>query len=82
MAALPDISGYIGVGLILTAYALLQIDKLKPDRPLYSILNGAGSAGILTSLWFDPNLPSIIVEGAWLIISLFGLHRSLFAKKD
>jgi len=76
-ASLPDLIGYLGVSLILIAYFLLQIGRLNTEKPLYSALNGLGAVAILVSLYYNPNWPSIIIEIAWLIISLFGLFQSI-----
>jgi len=76
---LPDIIGYFGVSFCLLAYGLLQTGKLSANAPSYSVLNGLGAAGILVSLWFDPNLPAIVMEGMWLIFSIFGLYRSFLS---
>lgn len=73
---LPDFIGYIGVALILIAYGLLQLDRISPKSALYSAINGLGAAGILVSLYFDPNLPALLIETAWLLISLFGLYQA------
>ena len=78
---LPDFIGYIGVALILSAYGLLQIDRISPKSVLYSALNGLGATGILVSLYFEPNLPALVIETAWLIISLFGLYQAFSHKK-
>ena len=77
---MPDLIGYAGVALILSAYALLQTGKLQSSALAYSVLNGLGAVGVLISLWFDPNLPSIVIESAWLMISLFGIYRAVFAR--
>ncbi|RMH15502.1 MAG: hypothetical protein D6696_20600 [Acidobacteria bacterium] len=81
MLDLPDLLGALGVALILTAYALLQSERLASASPWYSLANAVGSALILVSLYFDFNLPSALVEGAWLVISLFGLGRSWRARQ-
>ena len=78
---LPDFIGYLGVFLCLLAYGLLQTGKLSAEAPPYSVLNGLGAAGILVSLYFDPNLPAIMMEGLWLLLSLFGLYRAFFRRK-
>jgi len=78
---LPDLIGYFGVSLCLLAYALLQTGKLSAETLSYSALNGFGAAGILISLYFEPNLPSILMEGTWLILSLFGLYRVFSTSK-
>ncbi len=77
---LSNIIGLLGVSLIVIAYLLMQIGYLKAETVLYSALNAVGSGGILVSLFFDWNLSAAIVEFLWLIISLFGCFRKIFAK--
>jgi len=72
-----DILGSIGVGLIILTYILLQLEKLRSTALLYSLLNGAGAALILISLFYSFNFPSFIVEFFWLLISLFGIGKYL-----
>ena len=75
-----DILGTIGVGVIVVTYFLLQVRRVKSDQLLYSLFNGAGAALILISLYYDFNLPSVVVEAFWLVISVFGIVRYLLAK--
>jgi hypothetical protein len=77
-----DLAGFIGVLLIIIAYLLLQLDKLPSSSPSYSLLNAAGALLIIVSLIFKFNLSAFVVEVFWLLISLFGLTRSLRSKKD
>ena len=74
---LPDLAGLVGVAAILGASALLQLGKLAVRAPLYSLLNLVGSALILLSLVYAFNLPAAIIEGAWVLISLYGLGVAL-----
>ena len=71
-----DILGIIGVVIILFAYLALQIERLSAQDWRYSALNGVGALLILISLIHSFNLPSFIIEIAWLAISLFGLFRA------
>lgn len=71
-----DVIGLVGVGLIVVAYILLQADKISAANPWFSVVNAAGSAMVLVSLWFEFNLAAAVVEIFWLIVSLFGLWRS------
>ncbi len=77
-----DLAGFIGVLLIIIAYLLLQLDKLPSSSPNYSLLNAAGALLIIVSLIFKFNLSAFVVEVFWLLISLFGLTKSLRSKKD
>ncbi|WP_264769697.1 CBU_0592 family membrane protein [Coxiella burnetii] len=74
--------GIIGVVLVLLAYFLLQINKINQNRVVYSLMNLLGSGLILISLYFTWNLPSGIIEFAWLLISLLGLIKVIYLKKE
>ena len=75
-----DIVGTIGVAVIVITYVLLQTGKVRSEQLAYSVLNGLGAAMILVSLWFEPNMPSIVVESFWLLISLFGVAKYLLRR--
>jgi len=70
-----DIVGTLGVAVIILTYILLQIERVRSDQLIYSLLNAIGAALILVSLYFDFNFPSFIVEFFWLLISLFGIGK-------
>lgn len=72
-----DILGTLGVGIIVLTYILLQLENIRSEQVLYSLLNAVGALLILISLYYSFNLPSFIVEFFWLLISLFGIARSL-----
>ncbi len=72
-----DVLGSIGVAIVLAAYFLLQLERVSATRPLYLIANGLGALLILVSLVNEFNLPAFLIEAAWLLISLYGLGRSL-----
>ena len=77
-----DLTGFIGVLLIIVAYLLLQLDKLPSSSPRYSLLNAGGALLIIVSLIFAFNLSAFVVEVFWFLISLLGLSRSLTSRKD
>ncbi len=70
-----DIVGTVGVGCILLAYLLVTTERIRPISPKYLWLNIIGSALILVSLYASFNLPSAIIQCAWITISLFSLRR-------
>lgn len=76
-----DILGTAGVGLIILTYILLQLERVRSEQLIYSVLNAGGAALILISLCYSFNFPSFIVEFFWLLISLFGIGKYLFKKK-
>ena len=76
-----DILGTLGVAIIVLTYILLQTERVRSDQLAYSLMNAIGAALILISLYFDFNLPSVVVEVFWLLISLFGIGK-YFAKQS
>lgn len=74
--SIPDWIGMMGVALILLAYGLLQAQKVSSTDLAFSACNALGAGLILVSLAFDFNLPAMVIESAWLVISLYGLLRS------
>ena len=77
-----DIIGTLGVAIIVVTYVLLQIERVRSDQLIYSLLNAIGASLILISLYFDFNLPSVVVEFFWLLISMFGIGKYLTRRKN
>jgi hypothetical protein len=75
-----DIIGLIGVFLILVSYILLQLEKIRAKALSYSVINLIGAILILYSLFYNWNLASVIIESFWIIISIFGIGKSLHFK--
>ena len=68
-----DFIGNIGVFLIILGYLLLQINKIKSNDIIYSLLNLIGAILILISLTDEFNLSAFIIEIFWVGISLIGI---------
>lgn len=77
-----DFIGNLGVVLIIGTYLFLQLEKIKSNSGLYSILNAVGAGMIIVSLSNEFNLSAFIVEAFWLLISMVGLIRYFIVKKD
>lgn len=71
----PTIIGLTGALLVLLAFLLLQAGKLHGNRPVYQLMNAIGAAGIIASLLYQFNLAAMLLEIAWLAISMYGLAR-------
>lgn len=67
--------GVVGVVLVLVLYLLLQLNKLSSHSFWFSSLNMVASGFVLISLVYSWNLPSFIIEIAWLAISLYGVVK-------
>jgi hypothetical protein len=71
---------WVGLGgtlVILASYFLLQAGHMLGTERRYQLLNAIGSAGVLVSLLGAFNLPVFLLEATWLLISAYGLMRSL-----
>lgn len=72
---IADPIGMVGVVLILIAYYYLSVGRWIADSMLYQFLNFLGAWLILYSLFFNWNLSSVVIEIAWIIISIIGMYR-------
>lgn len=74
---MTDIIGSAGVGLILLAFFLSTEKLMKADSKMYFVLNiiGAGlatTASLLINYW-----PFVILEGTWVLVSIYGLMKAM-----
>lgn len=70
-----DLAGTIGVAVIILTYVALQLEKIRSETLIYSLLNALGASLILLSLYFNFNFSAFAVEFFWLLISLFGVGK-------
>lgn len=68
----PTIVGLAGMVVTLLAYFLLQARKLHGNGRVYQLMNAFGSAAIIVSLIYAFNLAAMVLEIAWLAISIYG----------
>jgi hypothetical protein len=72
----PTLVGLAGTLLVLVAFFLLQARKLHGNGLVYQLLNVIGAAAIIVSLFYAFNLASMLLEIAWLAISVYGMATS------
>lgn len=77
-----DLLGNIGVVLILIAYLLLQMDRLKSSDMPYSLLNATGASFIIMSLLYEFNLSAFLIEFFWLLISIYGIMKGYIGRRQ
>jgi multidrug transporter EmrE-like cation transporter len=70
-----DFVGNVGVVIIVVAYLLLQLDRIKSSDLAYSVLNAVGASLIVASLIVDFNLSALLMEVFWVLISFIGIGR-------
>ncbi|MBL6852883.1 MAG: hypothetical protein ISS15_07770 [Alphaproteobacteria bacterium] len=73
---LLTIIGVLGSAAVIIAYFSSQQGWLHSDDWRFPALNLAGAALILASLYEAWNLPSAVMEGFWVLISVYGLLRA------
>ena len=72
---LLDFAGNIGALMLMIAYFLLQLNKLKSESLAYSLLNALGAGLIALSLLGKFNLSAFLIEIFWILISFLGIYR-------
>ena len=78
---LPDIGGLVGVTLMLAAYALGQLGRLRIDSLKALLMNLGGAILVMVSLLYKFNLSAFLMEAAWAVVALLGLARLALKKR-
>lgn len=66
-----------GALLVLTAFAALQFERMRPDSLLYLTLNLAGSIVLAFLAWADSLWGFLMLEVVWGGVSAVGLVTAL-----
>lgn len=74
-----DFIGNIGVALMMIAYLLLQLNRMK-NGLVYSVVNAVGASFVILSLLTNFNLSAFLMEAFWVLISLIGIVRHFFLR--
>jgi len=69
-----NLIGITGIALIILAYLLLQVGRMKTSDILYPLLNLVGAFLHIVSLYRYWNLASFIIEIFWMAISVYGIY--------
>ena len=78
--AYNDIIGSIGVALILIAY-FLNTERLIPvNGKLFYVMNVIGAALACYASFLINYWPFVILEGTWVLVSIYGLMRAMRIK--
>lgn len=77
-----DLTGLVGVALVLLSYFGLQAGKMRGDGIIYQSMNLVGALLILLSLVNDFNLSAAVVELSWVVITLYGMIRAHRVRRE
>jgi hypothetical protein len=72
-----DWIGLAGTLMVLLAFFLLQAGRLSGNGIAYQLLNLFGAAGVLVSLLGTFNPAVFLLELTWVLISAYGIMRTL-----
>ncbi len=75
MEIIAQIIGMFGVVGVLAAYWFLASGKFTNNDPRYLWLNIVATLAILFSLFYQWNLPSVVAQILWILVSIIGLIR-------
>lgn len=71
-----EVIGWMGVAILLLAYLLVSIEKIKP-RFTFQALNAVGAVGVGLSAFVKGAYPASALEVAWILIALVAVIRLL-----
>ena len=74
------IIGFLGMACIIGAYAYMTA-KADPDPFVLHGTNLAGAALLTVSLLVHTNWPSLVLEGFWAAIAIYGLAKAVRARR-
>lgn len=73
-------AGWVGMSLVLGAFALLSSRRLDSDSARYQGLNAVGALFMVVSTWANRSWPSVALNVAWCAIGLLALISTLRAR--
>jgi hypothetical protein len=74
--SLENIINSLGVILMLSAYFLLSIKKIKAESIAYNLLNLTGGTLACVGSYMIGALPFVLLEGVWACVAAFSLYRN------
>ena len=77
-----DWVGIAGTLMVLAAFFLLQAGRVSGTGIVYQLLNLFGAGGVLLSLLGTFNVSVFLLEFTWVLISAYGIVRSLKARRN
>lgn len=75
-----DLIGSLGVALILFSYFLNTGKLITVNGKLFYVMNVIGSGLACYASYLIVYYPFVILEAAWLLVSLYGLMRAMKIK--
>lgn len=70
-----EIIGWVSASMMLSAYLLLNAQKITFKSRLYQWLNVLSGAGFIINSGWNGAYPSVAINVVWMFIGLFGVLR-------
>ena len=67
----------VGAALILSAFVLVQLNRLPTAALTYLVLNFVGAGILAVVAAFDGDIGFLLLEGVWATVSGFAIARRL-----
>ena len=75
--SVSDSLGTVGVSLLLVAFLLILFKKIQVDSVSYILLNMVGAALCGVSAYLISFYPFVVLEGVWVLVSLYALFKNV-----
>jgi hypothetical protein len=75
--SVSDSLGTVGVSLLLVAFLLILFKKIRVDSVGYILLNMVGAALCGVSAYLISFYPFVVLEGVWVLVSLYALFKNV-----
>ena len=73
MTMLVDILGWVGTCLVLAAYTLNALGRIRLTGWQYPAMNVAGGAGLILNAVSNAAWPLVALNAVWIVVGLIGL---------
>ena len=70
-----EVAGWLGSLLVVAAYALNIMGRLRADAPAYLWANIVGSVGLIINTGYVGAYPSACVNVIWVFIGVWGIAK-------
>jgi hypothetical protein len=77
---IADVFGFAGMFCVVAAYAYITWNK-TPNPFIQHGVNLTGAALLTVSLLVNMNLASLVLEGVWASIAIWGLAKALLSRR-
>jgi hypothetical protein len=70
-----ELIGWISAAMMLSAYLLLNTNKVSAKSKAYQWLNVLSGAGLIINSGWNGAYPSVAINVIWMFIGLYGVVR-------